>query len=184
MKKRIVVLMVIIALIIPSAAMAYRHPVTGQFSTYTNSQYGVLTERLAARTGPGSGFGELGMQLKKGDWVKIISLTYDSGNRPWVQVEIEINGIPVRAYTGLKRFKDVRTENLFLDDIGRREGTWVRSACTPLYGPGSHYGRYHFSLKAYDEVYITGLENGYYQCEFKSPDGKPHRGWIAGDLVM
>lgn len=75
--------------------------------TQYSSVRAVSNQRLATRTGPGTRYDEPGSFNKGGYEYKILSKAYD-GNIWWLQVEIRTGNGVIWAYTGLKRFDNVR----------------------------------------------------------------------------
>lgn len=183
MMKKMSVLLLIALLLIPACAAAYTNPKTGRQVYYTEPVYASLNQEMMTRTGPGTQYSSPGTFLRKGDRAKLISVYYDHNSVGWVQAEFSINGRPVRLYTGLKRFDGMRNHNLYYDDV-RCEGSFLRSSCTPLLGPGYEYLSLNMTLRSGSEVYIVGCEGNFYQCDFYGPDGNLHRGWFPGSEVM
>ena len=175
MKKYAVVLLVL-ALLLPACAMAYYHPTTFEDTAYPTPVYGTLNARMATRTGPGTQYSEPGTFFSSGDTVKIISITYDKNGVGWVQVEFSGNGGLMRAYTGIKRFDNVRKNSVYMENpVG--EGVRLSSSCSPLYGPGTKYARHKQNLGAGAVVYPVEYENGYFMCDYKR-SGVWYRGWF------
>ena len=95
MFRRLACLLLILALLLPTAAGA------ASLITGVDAR---LTMKLSTRSGPGTLYTELGTYLGKGHEVTAISRAYDMRNGIWwIQVEFEYQNEKRRAYTGHKR---------------------------------------------------------------------------------
>lgn len=144
--------------------------------------YGTLNQRMATRTGPSTEYPEPGTFLSKGEEVRIISISFDVNSVPWVQVDLPYGGQYIRAYTGLKRFDGVDSDDIPREFYYNIEAK-LNQDYKPLYGPGLMYASYDYTLKAGSSVVIVDFENGYTMCEFLSGDDQRNRVWIADDAL-
>ena len=169
-----------VCLLAPASALAY-WDYNSQLALMDDDLpelYGTLNQKMATRTGPGTEFTEPGTFMAKGDRVRIISVSIDENDVPWVQVDLTYGRKHIRAYTGLKRFDGVK-----LNDIPREFNYGIERELTqdvtPLYGPGSNYSAYSFTLKAGRSVTLIDDENGYAMCEFYAKSEQQwYRVWI------
>ena len=175
MKKMIMVLLVM-AMLIPCSALAYYSPYSGMSTDSPNTMTARLNQRMATRTGPGTQYSEPGTFFSEGDKVKIISYTTDVNGVKWVQAEINVRGKLMRVYTGLKRFSGVDTGRLCREERMNIVAT-LDSDITPAYGPGWEYAEYDFTLRKGSQVMVLDYESGYDMCEFYV-NGKLYRAWF------
>lgn len=130
--------------------------------------YGLATMNLATRTGPATEYTEPGTFNLSGQYIKLISIAYDSGNVPWLQCEIYENGRPMRVYTGLKRF-DQSTFNLWELPIESDTGYTASTvgSFTPRMGPGTSYmAESKYTIPAGAKVRVMSEEAGWVQFEW------------------
>lgn len=178
-------LLVLCVLLVPGTALAY-WDVDSQLALADEDMpliYGTLNQRMATRTGPSTDYPEPGTFLSKGKQVRIISVAFDANEVPWVQVELTYGKKHIRAYTGLKRFDQVD-----VNDIPREFNydfeAILNQDVTPLYGPGTEYSAYSFTLEAGSSVSVIDYENGYAMCDFYAQDDEEwNRVWIPDSLI-
>lgn len=178
-------LLVLCVLLVPGTALAY-WDVDSQLALADEDMpliYGTLNQRMATRTGPSTDYPEPGTFLSKGKQVRIISVAFDANEVPWVQVEFTYGKKHIRAYTGLKRFDQVD-----VNDIPREFNydfeAILNQDVTPLYGPGTEYSAYSFTLEAGSSVSVIDYENGYAMCDFYAQDDEEwNRVWIPDSLI-
>ncbi len=120
-------------------------------------------QKLATRTGPGTGYDEPGTFLYAGAAVTAVSRAWDSYHGIWwVQVDLYADSSRYRVYTGLQRLEM---------DIGsvpedRDLGTaTVSSTAEGRYGPGEDYAPC-LNVPAGTRVTVWGRERGYSMVEF------------------
>lgn len=184
--KKIAIALLLIALMIPAAALAYIAP-SGATLYNVSGQSGRANQQLYARTGPGTEYSALGTIAYEGDNVEVYSITYDRNGVAWIQFSARTNGHLVRGYTGLKRFNGLNVSRLFRDS-NYNEVVHTRRAARPSFGPGYHYATYNFILPEYTEVRIIQIEcdlntDEYFTaCDFYY-NGQWHRGWFPGDII-
>lgn len=184
--KKIAAALLLIALMIPTAALAYIAP-SGDTMYNVSGQSGQLNQELYTRTGPGTEYSSLGTINSAGKHLDVHSITYDRNGVAWVQVSARVNGLPVRVYTGLKRFDGLNVSWLFRDS-NYNEVVHTRRAARPRFGPGYHYATYNFVLPEYTEVRIIQIEcdlntDEYFTaCDFYY-NGSWHRGWFESDII-
>ena len=180
MKRRILALLVLLALALPAAAGAY-WDYNMQLALMDDELpviYGTLNQRMATRTGPATEYPEPGTFFAKGDRVRIISVAFDENDIPWVQVDLTAGKKHMRVYTGFKRIADVS-----LNSIPRELNYGIEQRLTqdfmPLTGPGLGYSAYSYTLRAGRTVIVQDFENGYAMCDFYSKsDDRWNRVWI------
>lgn len=181
--KKLAMLFLLIALLLPCAASAYINPSTGMSTTAPVPVTGTLNQRMATRTGPGTQYTEPGTFFSKGDSFRIISISYDINQVPWVQVEINVSGRLMRVYTGLKRFDGVSASRLYREQYLGYPAT-LSGNYTPFYGPGLQYALHDFTLRGGSEVIVVDRENGYAMCEFYlSGKDKLYRAWFPDSVL-
>ena len=186
MTRRIGALLVLLALaLLPAAAGAY-WDYDMQLALMDDELpeiYGTLNQRMATRTGPATEYPEPGTFGAKGDRVRIISVTFDQNDVPWVQVDLRAGSKHMRVYTGFKRISGVS-----LNSIPREFNYGIEQTLTqdyePMYGPGTNYSAYAYTLRKGRTVIVQDYENGYAMCDFYSKsDGRWNRVWIPDRLL-
>ena len=153
-------------------------------TNYTSYAYqiGTLNNRLATRTGPGTTYDEPGSFLAAGHQVTVLSKAYDSRNEIWwVQVEFSDNGVRYRAYTGVKRFKDLNLQWIPEEQV---IGTCtVTSSMAGYYGPSYSYKEIARKIPSGVQCKIFGYAYGgnsdFLQIEFYDEAiSKYRRAWV------
>lgn len=180
--KRMLILVLVIALLVPGAALAYLNPTTGMSMDSPSVMYGYLKQRMATRTGPGTQYSEPGTFYSEGTRVKLISCTTDTNGVKWVQAEIDVNGSLMRVYTGLKRFSGVDASKLCREErlnVAAR----LDSSITPTYGPGWKYAEYNFTLSEGSQVLILDHESNFDMCEFYV-NNTLYRAWLPDAALI
>lgn len=144
---------------------------------------GLATMKVSTRTGPGTGYTEPGTFRTENQYLPIYSISYDVNSVPWVQCEVTYAGLPMRVYTGLKRF-DTATFDLSAIPTEYALGDgYVSTGYELRYGPGGNYASLKISVSSGRSVLVVGAENGWYQIEFQYGDKKV-RGWIPVENVV
>ena len=146
-----------------------------------------LTEDLATRSGPATGYTGCGSYRMKGQTVTVISRAFDIGGVQWAQVEISYGGALRRMYTGVKRLNisnsqlaSIREENMY-SVLGY--GT-ICGNINPKWGPGSYYCTYTDRvLNNGTNVTVLAYENGYYQIECYHYTGELFRCWVPAENI-
>jgi len=184
--KRIAIALLLLSLMLPTVSLAYDNgSVRGSFDPRIAS--GRLNQEMVTRTGPGTEYTSLGTIGYEGQWVDVYSITYDRNGVAWAQVSAEVNGLPVRVYTGLKRIDGVDM-NYVSRDSNYNEVVHTRRASRPSFGPGYHYAGYNFILPEYTEVRIIQIERDemtdecFTACDFYY-NGDWRRGWFPSDII-
>lgn len=131
-----------------------------------------LLMRMATRSGPSTSYEGLGSYFKEGYDVKVLSLCYDNGGTPWVQVEFTYQNRLRRAYTGLKRV-DV-DEALLPREECLGEATMLRDA-TPRYGPGTDFAARNLILPAGQFGFVYAYEGDWAQFEYYDESAAVYR---------
>ncbi|MBE5810486.1 MAG: hypothetical protein E7318_06060 [Clostridiales bacterium] len=135
-----------------------------------------LNQRIATRTGPGTGYTEPGTFLSAGSYVTVISKKWDRTNEIWwVQVDFTSGSRRYRVYTGSWRMNV---------DLSRVPEELILRDCevqynTPAYaGPGSNYASMG-TVYAGTRATLYQVHNGYAQIEFRdSGSGLMKRVWL------
>ncbi len=141
-----------------------------------------LLMRMATRSGPSTRYEELGSYFKEDSPVTAISLFYDDGGVPWVQVEFTYQNRLRRAYTGLKRV-DV-DEALLPQEELLSTATLLREV-TPRFGPGTNYAARNLSLPAGLTGSVYAYENSWAQFEYFDEAKQLYRRvWIPTDDLL
>ena len=142
-----------------------------------------LTDDLATRSGPSTGYTGCGSYRMKGQYVTALSRSYDNGGVLWIEIEFQYGGGYRRAWTGAKRLeisqnqlKQIPEED-FSTYIGY--GT-LTGKSTPRFGPGSLYATYgDRDFRRGDQVVAIREVNGYYLVECYHMDGNILRCWVS-----
>lgn len=169
----------------PLSAMAYYDVEKDEFYEGEAPTFvGTLNHKIATRTGPSTAFEEPGTFFKAGDCVQVISLSYDTDNVAWVQVDFWDGNLHYRAYTGLHRFSDLCESVLPLEVAGAYPpGTLTRDV-KPKFGPGDDYVTYSFTLKK-DRVFeVLEIEGDWAMIQFYAQyDQQWNRCWVPLDAL-
>lgn len=141
-----------------------------------------LLMRMATRSGPSTSYEGLGSYFKEGHDVKVLSLCYDNGGTPWVQVEFTYQNRLRRAYTGLKRV-DV-DEALLPREECLGEATLTQDV-TPRYGPGTSYAARNLTLRAGQFGFVYNQENEWAQFEYYDEEAAIYRRvWVMQNTLQ
>lgn len=141
-----------------------------------------LLMRMATRSGPSTRYEELGSYFKEGSPITAISLCYDDGGVPWVQVEFTYQNRLRRAYTGLKRV-DVDEALLPQEEI-LSTATLLREVA-PRFGPGINYAARNLSLPAGLTGTVYAHENNWAQFEYFDEEKQLYRRvWIPDNDLL
>jgi len=153
----------------------------GMFDDGWTPFYGVLNQRMATRTGPGTKYTEEHGTLPESTEI-IVYAQEDSGGTPWVLVEFVRNGKLVRAYTGMKR---VDVEQANLPKTTKKPKTAVVTEDTTAYfGPDTqYYLALAIPVAAGTEVLVYGVDRDFALVEYTKEDGTWMRGWVPMPLV-
>ena len=182
MKKRLLCLMLLAAMMVCAAALGDGYSDAGY--TERTPITARLNQRMATRNGPGTNYLDCGTYFSAGREMEIISLSYNYRGVPWVQVECMLGTHRVRLYTGLKRFDGVREQDIVLDACYNYPAK-LSCAVTPTYGPGSSYRPYDFTLRQGREVTIIDFENGYAMVDFEAKsEGVTYRVWVPSSALV
>ena len=165
MRLRVIAMLLICLLVTPLALSDSDWADTDTYTPYSSS----LLMRLATREGPSTEYAEPGSFFKAGDSITVLSIAYDVNQVPWVQVEFSYRGVPMRAYTGLKRVNI--SPSLLPVDSARYDAT-VSSTTSVYRGPGTGYQKYGFTLSRGTRGTVWNIENGYAQFVFTDTDAK------------
>lgn len=141
-----------------------------------------LNQRIATRTGPGTGYSEPGSFLSAGDYVTVHSKVWDARNEIWwVQVEFSVGWERYRAYTGSWRMNV---------DLSRVPQEMALRSCEVLQdadafaGPGWEYMMWNDTVYAGTTGTLYEAENGYGLFEYwNSARGEMWRVWINLDYT-
>jgi len=148
----------------------------GMFDDGWTPFYGVLNQRMATRTGPGTKFTEDHGTLPESTEI-VIYAQEDSGGTPWVLVEFVRNGKLVRAYTGLKRV-DVEVSDL--PKTTKNPKAAIVTEDTPaFYGPDAqYYMAIETPVRAGTELLVYGVDRNFALVEYAREDGTWMRAWV------
>ena len=141
-----------------------------------------LSQKMATRSGPGTGFEEFGSFLQPGDSVILYSRYYNANDEIWwVQAEFTYRGVTRRVYTGAKRIR----EDISALPVEEALGSAVMIAdAAPCFGPHSRYGMMEGKVYAGQKGTLWARENGYAQFEyFDQGLRKRRRVWIPEQSV-
>lgn len=136
-----------------------------------------LSQRMATRSGPSTGYDELGSYFSAGQNVEVVSRAWDDVNNLWwVQVEFTYSGKLRRAYTGIQRVNvDL---GMLPEETSIIEAT-LNCPVLPFYGPGQAYAQHRDTLTAGLVGTIYAYENDYAQFEFLDHSSlKMRRVWV------
>lgn len=105
---------------------------------------GFTIDKLSTRSGPSTAYRDTGTYDVKGQWIHILSYTFDNGGVCWVQCDVPYRDQLRRVYTGLKRF-DASTVNL--DYVPMEDPTYFASVkvlktASAYYGPDDRFSKY------------------------------------------
>ena len=153
--------------------------------TYTDYAWmpATLNQRLATRTGPGTQYDEPGSFFSAGTVVTVLSKAYDDPNGIWwVQVEFASGGSLYRAYTGIKRFRDLSLQYIPEERVIGQ--CWFGHAVECYYGPSYDYKRIKRDIPAGTSCDVIAIDPGYasdfIQVEFYDAGlGQYRRPWVA-----
>ena len=151
--------------------------------SYTAVDYGTegfTIDKLSTRSGPSTEYRETDTYKVKGEWIRVLSFSYDDGGVCWLQCDIPYGNKLRRVYTGLKRF-DASTVNL---DILYEEDplTFVKvkvlETSKALYGPGEGYDVYKsLTVDRRQTVSLLATEGDYAQVEWTTTK-QSYRAWV------
>ena len=184
--KKFTTVLLLIALMIPAAALAYDNG-SVRMSFDPRIASGRLNQEMYTRTGPGTEYTTFGSIGYEGQWVDVYSITYDRNGVCWAQVAAEVDGMPVRVYTGLKRIDGVDLDYVSRDS-NYNEVVHTYCDARPRTGPGYHYASYNFILPEYTEVRIIQIERDensdeyFTACDFYY-NGSFRRGWFPSHVI-
>lgn len=147
------------------------------YKAYGAVQTGVLNQRLATRTGPGTHYTEEGSYYQSGVSLDVHSLAYDANGVKWVQVEITTNKGKMRVYTGLKRFDYIDESALRVEKPQNRKYRLTRDY-TPRHGPGSDFRAFDFKAGKGRTFTVLETENNWAMVDIQGSDGKWYRVWF------
>lgn len=138
---------------------------------------GVLKQRIATRSGPGTKYFEPGSFLGQGHVVTVHTKVWDAGNEIWwVQVEFSAYGDLYRAYTGAWRM------NVDLSRVPQERslGTVrVTDDADVFAGPGWDYVMWNDTVYRGTVATLLEVEGGYGHIEcWNSSKNQPWRVWV------
>ena len=166
MKKKLAVLLCLLSLLIAACAQA--------------DVRATLRSKMATRSGPGTGYTDLGTYFSRGKKVTAVSKFYDTRNKIWwIQVDFPYRKGYRRAYTGHKRLTVSLGQLPEEKTLGRAA---LGERIVPSYGPGDKYDTYTRSLAAGLEVTVCNQENGWVQIEYQNLK-KLKRAWVPEGAV-
>ena len=153
----------------------------GMFDDGWTAFDGVLNQRMATRTGPGTKYTEDHGSLPESTEI-VVYAREDSGGTPWALVEFVRDGKLVRAYTGMKRV-DVEQANLPKTTKKPKTAVVIEDT-TVYYGPDA---KYYLALDnpvaAGTEVLVYGVDRDFALVEYAKEDGDWIRAWVSMPLV-
>lgn len=141
-----------------------------------------LIDDLATRSGPSTTYTGCGSYKMKGQYVTVLTRSYDTGGVLWVEIEFSYGGGYRRAWTGAKRLElnASQLNKLPEEDLTSYIGYGtVNLATTPRFGPGSIFSTYSDrSFRRGDRVAVISTENDFFMVECYHTDGNVFRSWI------
>ena len=157
--KRILVLVVLMALLLPALAMA----------ATVKTEY--ADGSLVVRSGPGTKYSEIFSIAAASVEDFAIYQQEKGGSAMWGMIEFDSRYGRYRVYTGMKRI-DTDAD---LVPMGNKEGVLCavsRSGARAYYGPGKHYAPVEERLPAWTEVLVYHEEDGWVMADFVLPGAK------------
>ncbi len=142
---------------------------------------GVLKQKIATRTGPGTNYTEPGTYLRAGSRVTVHTKVWDSVNEIWwVQVEFSNGSQNLRAYTGAQRMNVDLTR--VPSESSLRSCRTVRT-CWSYAGPGTDYVCWSDMVPRGTSGTLWEVENGYglIDCWDSNSYNTRERVWIDLD---
>lgn len=167
--KRILAVFLVLCMLVPMAVQA--------------EVYATLNQKMATRTGPGTKYTEPGTFLRSGDLVTVRSKAWDSANEVWwVQVEFEVYGEKMRAYTGAKRV------NVNLNAVPTEQ---VLQYCTVIYDADAFAGPFYDGFMGWQDTIYRGTSAVLYEVDggfgliecWNDREGKWWRAWVDLDTL-
>ena len=183
MMKTAAVWLLALLMLAGSVSGASAYTLNGQ--TYTDYAWmpATLNQRLATRTGPGTQYDEPGSFFSAGTVVTVLSKAYDQPNGIWwVQVEFSSGGNLYRAYTGVKRFRDLNLQYIPEEQV--IGWCYFGHSTECYYGPSYEYRRISRNIPAGVSCDIIAIDAGYesdfIQVEFYDAGLRQYRrAWVA-----
>lgn len=151
-------------------------------SALADTAYGVLKQRIATRSGPGTNYFEPGSFLASGDVVTVHTKVWDSRNEIWwVQVDFYAGGERYRAYTGSWRM------NVDLSRVPQERtlgAVRVLQDADVFAGPGWDYVMWNDTVYGGTTGTLLEVEGGYGLVEcWNSRRNQMWRVWIDLDQL-
>ncbi len=143
---------------------------------------GQLIRQISTRSGPGQQYDFQERYLDEGDFVQVLSRTYNKKEGVyWVQVEFMYNGKPRRLYCGEQRVdyphSSVPVESVIAPAV------CIKSTNT-YYGPGTNYGRMSFTVPANMQGNVYAYEKGYAQFDYLDEKAQERRRvWVDASAL-
>lgn len=167
MKKRLVSLLLLICLMLPTFASA--------------GVKGTLNDKMATRSGPGTKYTEELGTLPKDTSITVIAQAETNGT-VWYQVEFTRNQKLYRCYTGKKRVNVSSSSSIPWESPDYTEDTLIAGA-DAYYGPGTNYAKRKSGVYKNSTVRVFGVEGEWALCEYKE-GSKWARGYIHVDKLQ
>lgn len=139
-----------------------------------------LNQKMATRTGPSTAYTEDHGTLSADTFIVVYQQEMGSGV-PWVMVEFERSGLPVRAYTGLKRV-DVSGEIPWATQ--KPTLATVRQETAAHFGPGTRYMPASSTVAGGTPVEVYCEENGWALIDYQYNYERRIRVWVSMDVLQ
>lgn len=171
----------------PSTPTPYNPPTPTPPPRYPDAQPKGLDirtrDRIAARSGPGTQYTDLGSYLQNGAWVKALSSSYDSASGTWwIQVEMTYNGEQIRCYTEANRL--YISPDQVQEEVPGIGGSTLKRSVYAYWGPGYGYAMYSDQVPAGTSGTVIQEEGAYAQFEFYDERiGQTRRVWVPASAL-
>ncbi|MDL2318907.1 hypothetical protein LJC74_07540 [Eubacteriales bacterium OttesenSCG-928-A19] len=159
------------------------HPYSSRDQSVTNGLEPIpatLNQKMATRTGPSTAYTEDHGTLPADTFIVVYQQEMGSGV-PWVMVEFERSGLPVRAYTGLKRV-DVSGEIPWATQ--KPILATVRQETAAHFGPGTCYMPASSTVAGGTPVEVYCEENGWALIDYQYSSERRIRVWVSMDVLQ
>lgn len=165
MKKLTALILTLCLMLICTAALA-------------DTAFGRLNQNVLTYAGPGTGFFDTGITLKRGSYVTVLTKTWDYPNDMyWLQIEFSVQGDRYRAYISDKCFMGD------LSGVPEEEAlgvVYVTSDADVFAGPGWEYVMWNDTVYRGASGVLLEAEDGYAHVEFWNDRWEqPWRVWIS-----
>ena len=138
-----------------------------------------LNQKMATRTGPSTAYTEDHGTLPADTSIVVYQQEMGSGV-PWVMVEFERNGLPVRAYTGLKR---VNVSGEVPWATQKPALVTVQQDTAAHFGPGTRYMPSKTVVTAGTSAEVYCEDNGWALIDYQYNNEKRIRIWVPVDAL-